>query len=275
MKKSSMVAAAALAAALPVWAEEVNTVQPLEAEKDTSLGVELSLRLGAIGERNSSDPDNTKFSNWFKTGAALQLEARGALGDSGFDLVARGYYGRCDVDKDEANGWGYLYSNYRGSGYDIYDLYIVDDGDVSIFGGSLQLQYNFARDAEINPYLAAGVAYEKSDFDLTIGEYLGLTRHGSTTFLDAVKADQFKLKTNEDGTAFVGRVGTEFNLAPFRLVAEVSYLSKLYDYEDKGQFEVSGRAGFQWTKSCRIDAGIDYYTEWEQFFAGVGLTLCL
>ncbi|MBQ7667468.1 MAG: hypothetical protein IJS46_05675, partial [Kiritimatiellae bacterium] len=109
MKKTSMVAAAALAAALPVWAEEVNTVQPLEAEKDTSLGVELSLRLGAIGERNSSDPDNSKMGNWFKSGAALQLEGRSALGDSGFDVVFRGYFGRCEYDKDKVTGVGSVY----------------------------------------------------------------------------------------------------------------------------------------------------------------------
>ena len=52
----------------------------------------------------------------------------------------------------------------------------------------------------------------------------------------------------------------------------------LYDDDassDDAQFELTGRAGWQFTDRCRIDAGVDYYTEWKQIFAGVGATFSI
>jgi opacity protein-like surface antigen len=264
MNKKTLIAVAAMAAAvLPAWADEAEGVQPPAEEKaDTSL-LELSVRVGLIGERKSM----------FKNGGSLQLEARAALGETPLDIVLRGYYGKCKVDKD-ADETVLGGSAVRYNGYDIYDIVNVEDGDNTLMGGSAQLQFNFARGEKVNPYIAAGAAYEKSKYDLDIAEYILGYRGGN--YVGGWQEGTGNIKSDADGTAFVGRIGVEFDLSPFCLVLEGSYLSKFSDdYWDESQFEISGRAGFQWTRSCRIDVGIDYYTEWEQAFAGVGLTLCL
>lgn len=149
----------------------------------------------------------------------------------------------------------------------------MTDGDGDLYGGSVQLQCNFARGSVINPYIAAGAAFEKEKFDCegTISQDLVVRAYGKNW--PGHGDGSFTAVWDEDGTAFVGRAGLEFDLAPFWLVVEGSYMTEIY--KDDDQFEAAARAGFQWTKSCRIDAGIDYYTEWKQFFAGVGLTLCL
>ncbi|MBP5543611.1 MAG: hypothetical protein ILM98_06020 [Kiritimatiellae bacterium] len=267
MNKVPIIAVAAMAAALPLWAEEVEPAPTIEEGKDDSSKIELSVRAGVIGDRDAS---------FIKTGPSLQLEARFTLFDSCVDLVGRGYYAQPKAKKGYSETLVTDKPPYQGFPTTWTDVAtITDSEDGDLLGGSAQLQLNFARNCKVNPYVVAGVAYEKEKLECDIHESLDWKVRAYGRDWPFHYEEDRPQKWDEDGTAFVGRVGCEFDLSPFWFVAEGSYMTKLYDSEDKGQFELAGRAGFQWTKSCRIDAGIDYYTEWEQFFVGLGLTLCL
>lgn len=260
MKKTLL--SAILAAAVPALAQEsLQTVAPETLRGDAVRHFEVSTRIGVMGERDKL----------FNLGPAFQLEGRAAVPDTPLDVVFRGYYGQSDIKK----GTVILDDGESGYSYTYRDIEKVTDGKAEVFGGSLQAQWNFARNAELNPYVAAGVVYEKVKFkDLESEEKMRLSVAGYGSAWETI--DWGWYDWSEDGTAFVGRFGAEFNVAPFWFVAEASWMSALYDDDDvsndDSQFELAGRAGWQFNDNCRVDAGIDYYTKWKQIFAGVGLT---
>ena len=255
MHKSTMIMVAAMAVtALPMWADEVGSVQRLEEGKADYHGIELSTRVGVRDYRAN---------DIYEPGPAVQVEIRIPLGESDFDINARGYYAWMGAD----DGFG---SRESGSyyGYVFSEVETVDDGDVQTYGGSLQLQYNFARGEAVNPYVAAGWALEKCDYSVEGHDdyYFG------SLFL---KRESWKLDGSDDGNAFVGRVGLEFNLDKLWLLAECAYMTEFYEDGDDAQFVGVGRFGYCFTDSCRFDIGIDYYVEWEDLFVSVGLGFLL
>lgn len=260
---------ALLAAAVPALAQDSGqTISPEALGPVSAKRYEISTRLGVMGEREDT----------FKLGPALQLEGRAALGDTPFDIVARGYFGTSEAKNVKR------YEDFSGVYYGIPMSVGEEDtlkgGDISVFGGSLQGQFNFNRGAEINPYVAAGAAFEKAKYDdIEITARAQASAVSGRRWVTAWEEETSKDSWSEDGVAFVGRVGCEFNMAPFWFVAEASWMSGLYDEDDASsddaQFELAGRAGWQFNENCRLDAGVDYYTEWKQFFAGLGVTFSL
>ena len=207
-------------------ADEVASVQTVEEEQNDSIGIELSLRIGVRDLRKV---------DWLKPGPAVQFEATAPLSSSPFDIVLRGYWTNMDWDKDA----------------------YFDDGENTYTGGSAALQFNFARDSSVNPYVAAGIAYEREKVK---GE-------GRWSYYD--------FETSGDGTAFVARGGLEFSAAPFFLVGECGWMTECYDDSDDAQVVLAGRVGYALTDSCRIDVGVDYYTEWKDIFFSAGLGFVL
>lgn len=259
---------ALFAATVPALAQPLQSVSPADLEEPSARRYEISTRVGVMGERDKT----------FKLGPALQLEGRAALGDTPFDVVARFYFGTSEAkdmkEYEEYNGY------YRGAQMSVGEEFELDGGDISVFGGSLQGQYNFCRGADINPYVAAGAVFEKVKYDdIEVTERAQASAVYGGRWATAWGADKYKDSWSEDGAAFVARVGAEFNAAPFWFVAEASWMSALYDKDDvsgdDAQFEIAGRAGWLFTENCRLDAGVDYYTKWKQIFAGLGVTFSL
>ncbi len=259
---------ALFAAAVPALAQPLQSVSPADLEGPSAKRYEISTRIGVMGEREKA----------FKLGPALQLEGRAALGDTPFDVVARFYFGTSEAKDmkayEEHNGY------YRGAKVSVGEEYELDGGDISVFGGSLQGQYNFCREDDINPYVAAGAVFEKVKYDdIEVTERAQVSAVSGKSWATAWGARKYKDSWSEDGVAFVARAGAEFNVAPFWFVGEASWMSALYDKDDvsgdDAQFEIAGRAGWQFTGNCRLDAGVDYYTKWKQIFAGLGVTFSL
>ena len=257
MKKLSLLAsAAALAATLPLSAQDAPPAVPEDAiaPKDSAPAFEVSTRIGA---RSLNKTD------FWETGPGAQVELRVPLGNSPLDITARGYYAVLEKKKGASDNVFAYYSNGRA------DVWVeADDGDATYYGGNVQLQLNFDRGAMLNPYIAAGCVYEKEKIDLECRIYGRDSRY----FYDLGSA---KFKFSDDGTAFVGRVGMEFNFDKVWLLAECGWMSESYDDSDDAQATIVGRAGWYFSKNCRLDVGVDYYVEWEDLCvsAGVGFLL--
>ncbi len=256
-----------MAAAFNVLADEVASVQTVEEEQNDSIGIELSTRVGVRDLRKN---------DYYKLGPAIQIDFKARLGDSPFDFVLRCYGTIMDVDDEyvDALGGTTYYVNGRPTARE-YDTFRLDDGSVTFLGGTAAVQFNFARDEKFNPYLAAGAAYEHAKYDLDYTIYRRYAySYGSHVYTGSNSASMSESES-KDGTAFVARAGMEFNFAPFFATAECGWMTKLYKDEDEAQVVLAGRLGFSITESCRIDAGVDYYTEWEDIFFSAGLGFIL
>ncbi len=78
------------------------------------------------------------------------------------------------------------------------------------------------------------------------------------------------MNEHDDGTAFVGRLGAEWNPAPFYLRGEVSFVSAMYGGD--AQAELEGIAGVDVADNWRMEAAGTYYTDWKEYFVTLGVS---
>ena len=198
-----------------------------------------------------------------------QGEMRFAFPETPLDIVLRGHYATVDYE-DTHSTYANAYP-YRGTRVGEIDVVQYYNAEQSAFGGSLQLQWNFAREDLVNPYVAAGGMYEKSEFH---SDYLR-TRNGLMTYkwLATSWSDSYRGRIDEDddGWAFVGRLGTEIAPSPFYLRLEMSWVSELYD--DDAQAEFGAIAGVDATENARFDVAGTYFSDWKEYYISAGLTL--
>jgi hypothetical protein len=217
-----------------------NAVQDTSFETSCPLTGSISLRLGYFG-RNGS---NVALDH----GVGGQVEMKFALGASPFDLVVRGHVVKSESDDDKI--WG---SDSNGN------TLVANDAEAIAYGGSAQLQYNFARGATFNPYVAAGGMYEKTDGEYKV-RYAGPDgRHVADRSWD------------DDGFAFVGRGGLEWNAEPAYARLEAGVVSEVYD-GDGTQAELNAIVGATVADNLRVELSGTYFTEWEDYYILVGTT---
>lgn len=221
--------------------DAVDEVEELElVEKDLKT-FSFSFRAGA---------HDWKDSEFVKSSYAGQLEFKMNIANSPIDILLRGYYSNTEYDD---------YYVYYGSGS---RSLIYDEKQFSI-GGSAQLVLNFARGEIINPYITAGVMYEKSKIEYDEYYYGGWYWYSGW----------YTNELEDDGTTFVGRVGLEFNTSPIYGKLEGSFIGKVYDSDEKNQAEIHGVIGIRASDIAGIEMAANYLTEWEEFFITIGCTL--
>ena len=221
-----------------VGRSEGNAVQDTSIEAPSPLTGSISLRVGYFGRSGS----NVGLDH----GVGGQVEMKFALGASPFDLVMRGHVAKSESKDDKI--WG---SDSNGN------TLVADDAEAIAYGGSAQLQYNFARGATFNPYIAAGGMYEKTDGDM---ELVSEGRH---------VADR---SWENDGFAFVGRGGIEWNAEPAYARLEAGFVSEVYD-GDGAQAELNAIVGAMVAKNLRLELSGTYFTEWEDYYILAGTTI--
>ncbi len=231
-------------------------------EKPNKQDVSFSIRAGY---------HDLKDSEFIDTSWGAQLEARVALGETPLDIVIRGHY--ADVKYDDTSLVGADSYKYRGA--KVYEVGVVDYYNTkwSAYGGSIQLQWNFGRGELVNPYVAAGAMYEKQKFETdyaysqrNVMTYKWLSSSWSNSGFGRIEED-------DDGTAFVGRVGIELFPDPFYARLEAAYISEIY--EDDAQAELSAVVGAKVTDNFRIDLSGTYFTEWKNYYICAGFSILL
>lgn len=218
----------------------------------------VSLRGGYHGWDDMKDVD-------YSGGA--QTEVRVNLGDSPLEIVLRGHCSYTEFD-------GYHHRHTYRDGHDKKSVvYDVEEKDLSTLGGSIQLQLDILRGEVVNPYVAAGAMYERTDGETRVGHssYQRDGRHYEW------RDDTQREEWDEDGFAFVGRAGLEISPLPFRIRLEAAYVSELYDdeafdREEKGQMELNAILGFDIIEPLSVELSGTYFTEWEETFVLVGAT---
>ena len=240
--------------------------------------------VGVLSETNGTlekqDTQNFSFSvragyhNWtdskfIDTSWGAQFEIRAALGATPLDIVLRGHYTSTKYE----DTYSTANDAYRYKKANVYEVvtYRFYDTKASAYGGSAQLWWNFRRSAVINPYIAVGAMYEKEEFET---DYAYSQRFLMTYkwLASSWKSSGYgRMEDNDDGVAFVGRVGVEFSPDPFYARLEASYVSELY--EDDAQAELSAMIGAKVTNNIRIDLSGSYFTDWKEYYVCAGFSV--
>ena len=190
------------------------------------------------------------------SGMALNLGVRFSDSSTPIDAELR-FYGT----SSSLNDGVYTVPDDRGHTYDVY----CNDCDYTIIGTDFSLLANFNREGVLNPYLGVGFIYEGSRFaaDIYEGNYhYGWPRHPEADW-------------EEHGATYLLRAGVDFRAAPFYARLDVSYIGAIYDDDDNGQLYLSGDLGVHFCPEVRADVFGHYFTEYESFYLGVGLTFVL
>ena len=229
-----------------------------ELNSNVSSWGSFSFRAGYFGVKEDD--------NLFDYGVGGQMEFRVGLGKTPIDLVLRGHYAYAEY-KD--------YYAYLGNG-----RYYFENEEHSQYGGSAQLQFNFNRDGEINPYVAVGGMYDKVEME---ADYWGYDTYARTyhvgwwTYRSTYhQYHSGRIEIDDDGSGFVGRLGVELNLHPLYARVEGAFVSKVHDdawwFEEKNQAEINAIVGAHITDSVRLDFSGTYFTKWEEYFILGGAT---
>ena len=233
-----MVAAASVQAQMPV--SSADTVTESHAKTTTPM-TSFSARFGYLGFQEGI----------FDDGLGGQVEFKTAIDKSDFDFVVRGHYGFAELDDDKTV---YSVDSYRYGQWYVIRLVEMENCEETVYGGSAQIQYNFKRNELMNPYIATGIMFERTDFEYDLGGTAG--RHQ---------------KGNEDGFALVGRAGVEFNPDPFYARVEAAFFSQIYD-EDDWQAELNAIVGAYVTENLRLDLAGTCFTDWKEYYITAGFT---
>lgn len=220
-----------------VGQSEGNAVQDTSIEAPCPLTGSISLRIGYFGARSHKSIDH---------GVGGQVEMKFTRGASPFDLVVRGH----GTSTEGGDDW-ILGTDSNGN------TLMGHDAEAIAYGGSVQLQYNFSRGATFNPYIAAGGMYEKTDGDYDV---VSEGRH---------VADR---SWENDGFAFVGRGGIEWNAEPAYARLEAGVVSEVYDGDDT-QAELNAIVGAMVADNLRIELSGTYFTGWEDYYILAGATI--
>ncbi len=185
-------------------------------------------------------------------GLAGQIEFKMPIDESDFDFVVRGHYAFAETDdgKTVRSVQTYSYGQWR-----VFRIIVMENCKETVYGGSAQIQYNFRRNELVNPYIAGGVMFERTEFEYDIR---GTTRRHQ--------------KGDEDGFAIVGRVGVEFNPDPFYARLEAAFVSEIYEEDDGQQIEFNAIVGVKITDSLRLDVAGTRFTDWKEYYITAGLT---
>ena len=258
--KKTRIAVAYLATALAVASAQTQAplsgegaVTNLSANGATSL-TSFSARFGYMGFRGG----------FFDNGLAGQVEFKTSLDESDLDFVVRGHYAFAKTDKGETVRSVRTYSLGQ---WRVFRIVAMENCEETVYGGSAQIQYNFNRNASMNPYIAAGLMYERTDFEYDLGYLFGARPASSSDD----NADRHR-KGDEDGFAIVGRVGVEFNPDPFYIRLEAAFVSEIYEEDDGRQIEFNGIVGTKITDSIRLDVAGTRFTDWKEYYITAGLT---
>ena len=194
-----------------------------------------------------------------RTGIGTELALRMGHHSTPLDLVLDFHY--ADADYKYETGMGEdanLYKTAKALQPGVERI----DADGYTCGGSLLLQWNFARRELVNPFLAGGVLYEKTGFETDYVTYSSgpEDRPGRNRFVE-----------KDDGMAVVARAGVEVCPDPFYVRADASWISDVYG--DDAQFRLSGALGVKATDDVRLDLAGHYFTEWEEYYVMIGFTL--
>lgn len=211
----------------------------------------FSFRAGYHDWKDSKDVDSS---------TGVQTELQIALGETPVDLVLRAYSSYTEFkDSDYNRRVTTGHHNYTGE-------YVDVDEDVTTLGTSAQLKYNFVRDGVINPYLAAGGMYERTEWEYK-EEYGIYSRRGNSR---NERKERNSKTTSDDGFAFVGRAGLEIYPKPVYIRLEGAYVSEIY--KDDSQAELNAMLGVDVMDNLRLDVSGTYYTDWKEFYILVGAT---
>ena len=244
-------AVASLLAQEPMPGENAVTSPP--AKSTTSL-TSFSARFGYMGFRGG----------FFDDGLVGQVEFKTSLDESDFDFVVRGHYAFAETDDGETV---YSIKSYSYGQWRIIKVSAMENCEETVYGGSAQIQYNFKRNATVNPYIAAGVMFERTDFEYDRG-YLFGARPASSSGDNAGRHQ----KGDEDGFAIVARAGLEFNSDPFYARIEAAFVSEIYEEDDGRQFEFNAIVGVKITDAIRLDVAGTRFTDWKEYYLTAGLT---
>ena len=229
-------------------------------ENQNNLNYSFSVRAGYHNWKDEEFVDKS----W-----GVQLEGRISIGDSPLDVLVRGHY--VDAKYDDHYLWAADTYGYRGAKVQEINAIQFLDEKAYAYGGSLQLQWNAGRGEIVNPYLAAGVMYEKqkSEADVIYVTKINMLYKG--LYGSFVGDSAGRIETDDDGTAFVGRVGLEFSPDPFYARLEASYVTEIY--EDDAQAELSAIVGAKVTNNFRIDFSGTYFTDWKEYYICAGFSV--
>lgn len=238
--------------------------EPVSSPKP--LAISLS---GRIGYHNWADSEESKI---VKSSWGAQVEGRIGLGNTPLDFVVRGHV--AIVDGKDVILYGSDSFPYEGMAVRQDAVLACKNVEQSAVGGSAQLQWNFARGAAFNPYVAAGAMHEITRFEadyVYLEENTMTYRSLSRTWHEEASG---RIEEPEDGTAFVARAGLEGKPIPqIYIRLEASFLSKVYDEEEeKAQAELNTILGFEVAKDIRFDLAGTYFTNWKEYYITAGLT---
>ena len=187
----------------------------------------------------------------FDDGLGAQAEFKMPIDESDFDFVVRGHYAFAELDDGKTVR---SINSYRYGQWYVIRVVTMENCEEKVYGGSAQIQYNFKRNELANPYIAAGLMFERTAFEYDLRGTVG--RHE---------------KGDEDGFALVGRAGVEFNPDPFYARLEAALFSAIYD-EDEWQAELNAIVGAYVTDNIRLDVAGTCFTDWKEYYITAGLT---
>ena len=214
----------------------------------------FSARFGYLGFRDGI----------FDDGLAGQVEFKMSIDESDFDFVARGHYAFAETDDGETV---YSVTSYSIGQWRIMRVVAMENCEETVYGGSTQIQYNFRRDELLNPFIATGFMFERTEYEYDLGHLFG-TRPASSSGDNAGRHQ----KGDEDGFALVGRAGAEFNRNPFYARIEAAFVSGIYEEDDQWQIEFNAIVGAKITDSIRLDVAGTCFTDWKEYYITAGLT---
>ena len=228
------------------YAGPLGELTPVTTEIDP---VEFSARIGLHDWDGSHD----------RTGIGSELALRMGHHSTPLDLVLDFHY--ADADYKYETGMGKdagMYKTAKALQPGVERI----DADGYACGGSLLLQWNFARWELVNPFLAGGVFYEKTGFE---------SDYATTTSGPEDRPGKNRRVEKDDGVAVVARAGVEVRPDPFYVRADASWISDVYG--DDAQFRLSGAVGVEATDDVRLDLTGHYFTEWDEYYVLLGFTL--
>ena len=228
------------------YAGRLDDLTPVVTDVDP---IELSVRFGLHDWDCGHD----------RTGIGTEFALRTGHHSTPFDLVLDFRY--ADADYKYETGMGDDAKMYKTAKALQPGIERIDADGYSV-GGSLLLQWNLARWALVNPFLAGGLLYERSSFssDYVLSSVGPEERPGKNRFV-----------TKDDGAAVVARAGLELRPDPFYVRADVSWISDVYG--DDAQLRLSGTMGVEATEDVRMDLTGHYFTEWKEWYVMIGFTL--
>ena len=232
-------AVASLQAQGPLSSDGAVTAPPTES---TTPMTSFSARFGYMGFREG----------FFDDGLAGQIEFKMPIDESDFDFVVRGHYAFAELDDGKTVR---SVNSYRYGQWYVIRVVTMENCEETVYGGSAQIQYNFKRNESVNPYIAGGVMFERTEFEYDLHGIPG--RHQ---------------KGDEDGFAIVARVGVEFNPDPFYARLEAAFISEIYDEDDGRQIEFNAIVGVKISDSLRLDLAGTRFTDWKEYYVTAGLT---